>query len=140
MKQPRWLQEIEVTSDRVSGYWEEWGWSDECEVRMTAQVHSAVKISGAQWKVSGVAFCGREAVDRVEVSDNDGDSWMEAQLQEEPSPGVWCPWELLWRPASPGHYVLTARVVDAQGVRQTESYAGSYPSGSTGLHRVVIVV
>jgi DMSO/TMAO reductase YedYZ molybdopterin-dependent catalytic subunit len=138
MKQPRWLQEIKVTSGLALGYWERWGWSNDCEIRMTAHIDSVVKISETERRVSGIAFCGREAVGRVEVSDDEGDSWMGAQLRETPLPGVWCGWDFLWRPRREDQYVLTARVVDALGTRQIESYSGSYPSGSTGLHRVIV--
>jgi len=140
MKQPRWLQSIEITSDWVTGYWENWGWSNDCEINMTAQVDSALKISEAEWSLSGIAFCGREAVGQIEVSCDDGSSWDQAVWMEQARPGVWCPWEFEWQPAAPGQYVLSARVVDARGVRQEESYSGSYPSGSTGLHRVVVQV
>jgi DMSO/TMAO reductase YedYZ molybdopterin-dependent catalytic subunit len=140
MKQPRWLHEIEVTPDWVSGYWERWGWSDGCEINMTAHIDSAVRTVGSQWKVTGIAFCGREAVGKVEVSDDNGVSWSRARWKERPVAGVWCPWELLWRPSASGNYVLTARVINAEGVRQEESYSGSYPSGATGLHRVMVEI
>jgi DMSO/TMAO reductase YedYZ molybdopterin-dependent catalytic subunit len=140
MKQPRWLESIEMTSDSETGYWENWGWSSKCEINMTAHIDSARRISESMWKLSGIAFCGREAADYVEVNCDDGDSWQQARWQVLPKPGVWCPWELEWHPAAPGHYVLSVRVVDARGIRQEESYSGSYPSGSTGLHRVVVQV
>ena len=140
MKQPRWLQEIEVTSGWVSGHWENWGWSYDCDIKMTAHVNSATRQPGDEWLITGVAFCGDESVGRVEVSVDDGDSWREAELLQRPLPGVWSTWELPWKPEKPGRYLVTARVVDSKGNRQIESYSGSYPSGSTGLHRVIVEV
>ncbi len=140
MKQPRWLERIEVTRESVSGYWENRGWSDSCQVRMTSRIDSARRESEGVWRVAGIAYCGGLPVGRVELSDDDGKTWREARLTSPAAPNAWSTWEWEWNPAIRGGVVLTVRVVDSAGDRQIEDYSGSFPSGSTGLHRVIVRV
>jgi hypothetical protein len=39
-----------------------------------------------------------------------------------------------------GEQIVTARVTDVAGRRQIESYDGNFPSGSTGLHRAIVML
>ncbi|MFN7931490.1 MAG: hypothetical protein U0Y68_26885, partial [Blastocatellia bacterium] len=58
----------------------------------------------------------------------------------EKQPDAWTTWEWRWNPAQPGEHTLTARVLDAAGIRQNENNGSPFPSGSTGLHRVLLSV
>jgi DMSO/TMAO reductase YedYZ molybdopterin-dependent catalytic subunit len=140
MKQPRWLSKIEVTDRSESGYWEKRGWCGECNVKMTARVDSAVSQPDGKWLVTGIAYCGGQPVGGVELSDDEGLSWKEAKITSERFPNAWSTWEYAWQPQKKGELILTARVKDASGVRQNESHTGSFPSGATGLHRVIVKV
>jgi DMSO/TMAO reductase YedYZ molybdopterin-dependent catalytic subunit len=140
MKQPRWLSKIEVTDRSESGYWEKRGWCGECNVRMTARVDSAVSQPDGRWLVTGIAYCGGQPVAGVELSDDEGRSWKEAKITSERFPNAWSTWEYAWKPQKKGESILTARVKDGSGVRQEEGYTGSFPSGATGLHRVIVKV
>jgi DMSO/TMAO reductase YedYZ molybdopterin-dependent catalytic subunit len=140
MKQPRWLERIEVTDKSVSGYWERQGWCSECTVKMTARIDSAIKQNDGAWLVTGIAYCGAQSVGAVEVSPDEGRTWQQAAMTSERAPNAWAVWEWLWKPERPGENILTARVTDATGERQNESYSGSFPSGATGLHRVIVQV
>lgn len=140
MKQPRWLERIVITTDDESGYWEKRGWSDFCQIQMTARINSCRPTSRGVWLVQGIAFCGARPVASVEVSTDEGISWKLATLTNPPTPNSWCPWKLLWKPAERGTHILTARVTDSTGRKQVESYSGNYPSGSTGLHRVYVEI
>ena len=75
MKQPRWLERIEITGESVSGHWEKWGWLDECNVKMIARIDSVKRTSAEHWRVAGIAYCGAQPVTAVEVSDNGGEVW-----------------------------------------------------------------
>lgn len=140
MKQPRWLRRISVVSRNPSGYWERRGWCSECRIRMTARIDSAKPRSDGLWEVAGIAFCGQSRVGRVEVSDDRGNTWRAAALNEPVLPHAWAKWRWDWRPASRGPWVLTVRVEAEDGSRQIDSYGGSFPSGATGYHRVSVEV
>jgi DMSO/TMAO reductase YedYZ molybdopterin-dependent catalytic subunit len=66
-------------------------------------------------RLSGVAWAGEEAVERVEVSTDGGRSWALARLVGLRAPYSWTLWEYLWEVAEPGPYTLRARAVSASG-------------------------
>lgn len=138
MKQPRWLEKIEITPGWVSGYWEKRGWCSDCEVRMSARIDSILSRSDGSRVIQGIAFCGREAVGKVAVSADDGESWNWAQITSPAQPDAWATWEYVWTPEGKGEYIVAARVESRSGHKQEESYSGAFPYGSTGLHRVVV--
>ncbi len=140
MKQPRWLDRIEVTDKSVSGYWEKRGWCSTCEVKMTSRIDAAIRQHDGSWLVTGLAYCGAQPVGGIEVSADDGQTWQQAKITSERLPNAWSTWEWMWRPEKAGEKILTARVTDAAGGRQIEDFSGSFPSGATGLHRVIVQV
>lgn len=140
MKQPRWLSRIEITADAVRGYWENRGWSDECEVKTMSRIDSAKPAGEGRWRVAGIAYCGGRPVGGVELSDDEGRTWAPGRLTSEALPNAWSTWEYDWTPSRKGDLILTVRATDAAGNRQIEEYGGSFPSGSTGLHRVRFTV
>ncbi|HSR53249.1 MAG TPA: molybdopterin-dependent oxidoreductase [Acidobacteriota bacterium] len=184
MKQPKWLERIEITSRNVGGYWENQGWSDSCDVRMMSRIDrvdrlgrederpsrpgdrghgehffsqqqdaipqetTTAETSAAAgdtrgsgiWVVEGIAYCGGQAVGAVEISCDGQDTWHEAELTSSRRPNAWTTWRWLWKPSARGSYTLAVRTRDASGKRQPESYTGSFPSGSTGIHKVSVEV
>ncbi len=140
MKQPRWLERIEVTDKSVSGYWEKRGWCGTCEVQLTARINAAIRQQDGSWRVTGLAYCGAQPVGAIEISADEGTTWQPARITSERLPNAWSTWEWNWRPEKTGEQILTARATDAAGARQIEDYSGSFPSGATGWHRVIVQV
>lgn len=138
MKQAKWLDSIEITAERVRGYWENQGWSYDCNIRMTSRIDSCLPAPDDRCLVSGIAFCGAQAAGKVEVSLDGGSSWQAARLTSPAQPDSWSTWEFLFKPRRAGEHLITSRAQDASGKRQEEGYTGSFPSGSTGLHRVLV--
>lgn len=142
MKQPRWLSKIEITDRQVSGYWEKRGWCSECPIKMTARIDAAQFQPEGAFLVTGVAYCGGTVVGQVELSADDGKTWQAAQLGAEQFPNAWTTWSFRWTPPQTSNrkqeHVLIARVSDVLGNRQEEAASGSFPSGATGWHRVII--
>ncbi len=136
MKQPRWLERIEVTDEPATGYWESRGWSEEARIRASSRIDSVKADSSAAWLVQGIAFCGATTVEKVEVSDDDGAAWRQARLTSPALPGCWATWQWSWRPRAVGRHVLCVRVTDTRGRRQEEAFSATFPSGASGLHSV----
>lgn len=134
MKQPRWLDEIEVTTDRARGYWESRGWSEAADMHLSARIDSAKSGPDGVWRIQGIAYAGAPAVGGVEVSLDEG-PWQPAELTTPALPDAWINWSWLSQIA-PGEHLLAARVFDVEGNRQIETFSGSFPSGATGIHRV----
>jgi DMSO/TMAO reductase YedYZ molybdopterin-dependent catalytic subunit len=69
-------------------------------------------------RLFGVAWAGPEAIARVEVSTDGGQSWSEAELLGPQTAYSWTLWEYLWEIAEPGRYALAARATSAGGRTQ----------------------
>jgi DMSO/TMAO reductase YedYZ molybdopterin-dependent catalytic subunit len=80
--------------------------------------HNGEVIGVGTNRIFGVAWAGPEAVARVEISTDDGQSWAGAELIGPRAPYSWTLWEYLWEVAQPGAYHLRARAVSASGVVQ----------------------
>ena len=138
MKQPRWLNEIELTDKRARGYWERRGWSEEADIHPTSRIDSAGPHSLEIWKIQGVACAGAATVGAVEVQVDDG-LWREARLTSPTKDDSWATWAWTWK-AQPGRYVIASRVIASGGNVQENSFSSTFPNGATGIHRVIVEV
>jgi hypothetical protein len=88
-----------------------------------------------------VAYAGDRGVSRVEVSTDDGETWTDAEIVEEPSPDdiAWVIWTHQWH-ATPGEYTLVVRAVETDGTVQTEDTSNTLPDGASGWHRIRVGV
>jgi DMSO/TMAO reductase YedYZ molybdopterin-dependent catalytic subunit len=74
----------------------------------------------------GRAWSGLGAVTRVEVSDDGGATWNDAELDEPVGPYAWRGWSFLWE-AHPGERELWCRATDAAG--KTQPLEGTWNHG-----------
>jgi DMSO/TMAO reductase YedYZ molybdopterin-dependent catalytic subunit len=90
--------------------------------------------------LTGRAWTGRGGVARVEVSEDGGAAWLEAQLEPEVSPYAWRGWSFQWE-ARPGRYVLCVRATDTQGQVQPLTQPWNFQGmGNNMVQRVPVVV
>ena len=71
--------------------------------------------AGQVYRVYGAAWAGEAAIETVEVSVNNGQSWQTATLVDAKSPNVWTRWSMDWTPTKAGTYTLLARATDSKG-------------------------
>lgn len=144
MKSVKWLTGIEVTDDNNDGYWEQRGWSKTAVAKPMSRIDYPRRddslIEGTV-VVRGIAFGGDVGVATVEVSTDDGETWQEARITEEPNPdGVaWSLWQYDW-PAEAGQHTLVVRMVGKDGSVQTDETASPIPDGASGWHKVDVFV
>jgi DMSO/TMAO reductase YedYZ molybdopterin-dependent catalytic subunit len=77
-------------------------------------------------RVFGLAWAGEEAVARVELSTDGGQSWHEAEMLGPFAPYSWAMWEYLWNVRQPGAYQLLSRATSASGKSQPDEYDPLY--------------
>lgn len=78
---------------------------------------------GAEIDVVGVAWAGDERVERVEVSDDGGDTWRDAELVGPDRGAVaWRQFRYRWAP-DPGEYRLVSRATDERDRTQPRAIA-----------------
>jgi sulfite oxidase len=78
------------------------------EAAAEARVGSAVTIRG-------FAFSGAPDIAKVEVSDDGGVRWQEAELGREHDPYAWRLWSFRYTPRAAGTATLWARATDSRG-------------------------
>lgn len=85
--------------------------------------------AGMTTTLRGIAFSGFSRVNRVEISDDGGKSWANAELGEDHGAYSFRTWEAPWTPKVPGRHTLAARATDEKGNSQTDEpvwNAGGY--------------
>jgi len=76
--------------------------------------------AGMNVTLRGIAFSGVAAVNRVEVSDDGGKTWLAAKLGENHGAYSFRTWESSWIAKLPGHYSLAVRATDEKGNTQPD--------------------
>lgn len=143
MKQPKWIQWIEIVPERLDGYWVERGWDREAFPQTVSVIDTVVVDPGAgengEAICGGVAWAGTRGIGRVEVRVDEG-QWQPAELIAPPLSALnW----ILWRfrfPYKMGRRVVQVRAFDGAGKPQETRNAPPAPSGATGIHQVVVTI
>ena len=143
MKQPKWLQQIELSETDPGGYWEGQGWDRDAIVNTTSRFDTprdGFILRRGAIDLAGIAFAGSRGISAVEISSDGGQSWFPATLRAPLSPFAWVAWRATWSPEKEGAYTLSVRARDGAGALQSVDMRPSFPSGSTGLHSIRVNV
>jgi DMSO/TMAO reductase YedYZ molybdopterin-dependent catalytic subunit len=129
----KWLQRIELVDRPFQGYFQSVKYIVRRRIQETAEhvmlgamaikseiIRPAVgaTLAVGSNRVFGVAWAGEDAVARVEVSTDGGETWGEAELLGPRARYSWTLWEYLWEVAQPGAYTLMARATSTNGQTQ----------------------
>ncbi|MGB3307977.1 MAG: molybdopterin-dependent oxidoreductase [Thermomicrobiales bacterium] len=144
IKNVKWLTKLTVTRDDYQGYWQQRDWTDAAIIKTSSRIDmpgDRSLIAPGPTEIGGIAFAGDRGISAVEVSTDDGKTWHQASIVENPSPGglSWVLWKLPWSP-QPGAYQLVVRATDGMGEVQTEKGAPELPDGASGWHRITVGV
>lgn len=144
MKQPKWIERIELVAEPVPGYWVARGWDATARVKATSVIDT-VAVDDAFERdgqhvvpIGGIAYAGDRGISRVELQIDDG-PWEPARLRSPLSDTTWVLWRHEW-PMSPGAHRITVRCFDGNGAPQITMPAPPHPSGASGLHQRRAVV
>jgi len=142
MKNVKWLSGITIMANDFHGFWQNQGWDDaapyQTESRIDAPYGRETLASGTL-AVGGVAFAGDRGIQSVEISTDQGQTWLRAQVKPGLSANSW----QLWRTdvqVDRATREIRVRATDGQGRPQTREGAPPFPSGATGYHSVTIAV
>src|SRR6184192_2824790 len=85
--------------------------------------------AGMNIRLQGIAFSGFGRVNRVEVSEDGGKTWLPAELGEDHGPYSFRTWGMSWTAKSQGRHTLAVRATDEKGIVQPDEpvwNAGGY--------------
>ena len=137
MKNPKWLQRIEVAAQAPDGFWEQQGWTPDAVVKTMSRIDTpgAALPSAGPVEIAGIAFAGDRGIRQVEVSTDAGKSWRQAMTDPPLGPLTWVFWHFVANLA-PGSHGLEVRATDGKGELQTDRATDTFPEGATGHHKV----
>jgi DMSO/TMAO reductase YedYZ molybdopterin-dependent catalytic subunit len=75
----------------------------------------ATVAAGSAALIRGFAFSGAPDVAKVELTDDGGATWREAELSSQHDPYAWRLWSFRYAPKGTGHMTVSARATDSRG-------------------------
>jgi DMSO/TMAO reductase YedYZ molybdopterin-dependent catalytic subunit len=144
MKNAKWLTAISLIDTDFAGFWQKQGWDNLATIRTESSIvfppdDSAIK-AGEPIVIKGTAYAGSRNIEKVEVSTDNGQTWLPATLKDRLGPNSWTLWRLEWTPpaGSSKTYILKVRATEQGGKVQEAQQADPYPSGSAGYHTISV--
>lgn len=138
----KWLVRMTLTTySTAPAYWTVRGWSTVGNIKPSSRIEvprDRASVRAGVVRVGGTAWAHGVGVGRVQVRVDRG-PWQDATLGPDAGIEYWRQWVFDWN-AMAGEHELQVRVVDAAGTPQDEAIVPPFPSGSSGLHTVTVVV
>ena len=142
IKQVKWLTAIEAVDNDYLGFWEQRGWTDKPYVKTFSRFDvpwNRAEIIDDSVLVGGVAFAGKRGIRDVEISDDEGESWVSVDDISEPlSDYTWVIWTKEYTPEQRGRVTLRVRATDGDGDVQTAEFRDTIPDGSSGHDKITV--
>ena len=139
MKQPKWIESIEVTDHWEPGFWVDRGWDKDARMKATSVIDTVavdMTIINADRRrlvpIGGIAHAGARGISKVELQVDDG-PWQEAELRTPLSHLTWVVWRYEW-PFDHGKHTFSVRCYEGNGTPQIATQSPVEPSGATGLY------
>lgn len=97
-------------------------------------------VPAGRIRLGGRAWAGRNRIEQVEVSTDDGETWHDARLARAAPRYGWRAWSFDWD-ATPGRYTLLVRATDSEGKVQPREPDWNFQGmGNNVAQRVDVIV
>ena len=151
MMNPKWITEIELIDGIYEGYWQKKGWANNARYNTHSYIvvpgNAPIRknfrnlgslniVVGEQIPIAGVAFAGDRGISRIQVSTDDGATWMDAKIKDPLSPYSWVIWATEINVTNKDNYKIIVRATDKMGKVQTGEVREPFPNGATGYHMI----
>lgn len=143
-KNPKWIYSIEFV-DEVSaqtGTYEGAGWSTIGKTKSMSKISSLknqMTITG-ETVICGVGFSPNDGIQTIQLSFDNGTTWVDTDLTYKGSVTEWFLWSYKWKPTQNGIYDVIVRLVNRLGIPQESQPSTGFPSGATGWHKITVTV
>lgn len=151
MMNPKWITEIELIDGIYEGYWQKKGWANNARYNTHSYIvvpgNAPIRknfrnlgslniVVGEQIPIAGVAFAGDRGISRIQISTDDGATWLDAEIKDPLSPYSWVIWATEISVANKDNYKIIVRATDKMGKVQTGEVREPFPNGATGYHMI----
>jgi len=139
----KWVTHLTLRRGEFLGFWQQKGWTNGGAIRTTAILAAPAPdtVINGPTRIGGVAFAGDRGISAVEMSLDDGLTWLAATLKAPPLSGAtWVLWTFEWDPATSGAHRVIVRAVDGGGVPQESAVEPPFPAGASGYDEVTYLV
>ncbi|MDQ6714846.1 MAG: molybdopterin-dependent oxidoreductase [Actinomycetota bacterium] len=138
----KWLTKLTLTTYAAQqAYWTQRQWVTDAPIKTSARIDTPAPLSTTKpgrAVIGGVAWAQHRGVGGVEVQ-VDGGQWQATQLGPDAGVDYWRQWYLPWD-ATTGQHTLAVRATDLTGAVQSEQRETPFPSGSSGIQQIVVLV
>lgn len=129
MASVKWLRQISLLRERFEGFFQkdeyvyvgESGIPDGTPVTsmraraLIVEPSPEAILPAGEVQLAGIAWSGEGSITRVELSFDDGATWLEADLETARSSYSSQRWKFNWNMDIPGQYAITVRATDSRG-------------------------
>ena len=155
MASVKWLQEITALTQPFTGFFQskeyvyigEHGIPDQTPVTnmrvrsLITNPEGGTKNSGKTIHITGIAWSGEGIVEKVELSFDKEENWLEAALHPASTGYEVASWEYEWQPEKTGQFTITARAMDSQGNTQPlKSIWNKGGYGNNAAHQIELII
>jgi DMSO/TMAO reductase YedYZ molybdopterin-dependent catalytic subunit len=142
MKDPKWLASIRAMNQEYAGWYEQRNWNKDGIVKTMSRIDTPIdgmRLPPGEHRVAGISYAGDRGVTLVEVSQDDGGTWMPMKMLE-PMPGkdAMVRWEGTFTLSNGEQLTLTVRATDGLGQIQTDDFQLPQPDGASGRDQVTV--
>ncbi len=138
----KWLTKLTLTTYAAQqAYWTKRDWATDAPIKISARIDTPAPLTTIQpgrTALGGVAWAQHRGVGKVEVR-IDGGAWQPVMLGPDAGVDYWRQWYLPWD-ATSGQHTVAVRAFDREGNAQIEKRATPFPSGSSGIQEVLVLV
>jgi DMSO/TMAO reductase YedYZ molybdopterin-dependent catalytic subunit len=143
-KNLKWITGVEIVDKPVRGFYEHQGWGPSFIIPTRSlfyvpEFKNPFKV-GSTVNLRGIAFGGNRGITSVDVSLDDGKTWLPAKIDYPGTKLTWSLWSHPWVPTGPGEFFFQVRATDGNGDLQTPEKRSIVSEGATGYHRIKVRV
>jgi DMSO/TMAO reductase YedYZ molybdopterin-dependent catalytic subunit len=133
MASVKWIKQIRVIGSHFTGpyqnidymYYPNQDNDDGAYPVTTINVNSTIQkpldmasLNIGKHEIKGIAWTGKGYIKKVEISTDNGDTWIDAAMVHSNSSYRWISWAYKWTPVEKGIYTIMAKATDSQGRTQ----------------------